>query len=209
MSLYRLYRRLRYGTPIVVVSGLPRSGTSMLMKMLEAGGLEVIQDGIRTADDDNPKGYYEHERVKDLAQEADKSWLSDARGKTIKVISHLLKQLPADNNYHVVFIRREMSEVLASQGKMLDRRGEEDSTDDAQMSELFEADIWRARYLLNNAPHFEFVELHYADILKDAHAAAQQIQALLGRELDTEKMASVVDHQLYRNRAEPSSTPLR
>jgi hypothetical protein len=90
-SVRRLYRRFRYGEPIVVVSGLPRSGTSMLMKMLEAGGVPIVTDGLRTADEDNPKGYYEVERVKNLAQETDRSWLGEARGQGIKVISFLLR----------------------------------------------------------------------------------------------------------------------
>src|SRR5512136_2813877 len=123
-SLTRLYRRLRFGEPVVVVSGLPRSGTSMLMKMLEAGGLTLVTDGQRTADEDNPKGYYEVERVKDLANETDRAWLNAARGKGIKVISYLLKSLPADLNYKVLFIRRDLDEILASQKKMLARRGE-------------------------------------------------------------------------------------
>ena len=73
-----VFRRFKYGRPIILVSGLPRSGTSMAMKMLEAGGLEVVEDGQRTADIDNPKGYYEDERVKELAEMDDKSWLRDA-----------------------------------------------------------------------------------------------------------------------------------
>src|SRR5688572_29274329 len=97
-------RRWRYGQPIVVVSGLPRSGTSMAMKMLEAGGLVVVTDNVRTADDDNPRGYYEDERVKDLARDANRTWLRDARGKAIKIISFLLKDLPPDNNYKVLFM---------------------------------------------------------------------------------------------------------
>ena len=119
-----LVRRLRYGPPIVVVSGLPRSGTSMAMKMLEAGGLAVVTDNVRAADDDNPRGYYEDERVKDLARDANRAWLRDARGKAIKIISFLLKDLPPDNNYKVLFMERDLGEVLASQQKMLDHRGE-------------------------------------------------------------------------------------
>ena len=119
-----LYRRVRYGPPIVVVSGLPRSGTSMAMKMLEAGGLSVVTDGLRAADEDNPKGYYEDERVKDLHQAADKAWLRDARGKVVKIISFLLKSLPAENNYQVLFMHRNLREIVSSQNKMLVRRGE-------------------------------------------------------------------------------------
>src|SRR6185295_15833711 len=105
-AVQRLLRRFRYGKPIVVVSGLPRSGTSMAMKMLEAGGLPVVTDGRRSADEDNPRGYYEDERVKDLYREGDKTWVRESRGKAIKVISFLLKSLPPDNNYKVLFMHR-------------------------------------------------------------------------------------------------------
>ena len=200
-SLRRLYRRLRYGQPIVVVSGLPRSGTSMIMKMLEAGGLPVLTDGLRTADEDNPKGYYEVERVKGLAQETDKSWLAEARGKGIKVISYLLKSLPPQFNYRVVFIRREMEEVLASQRKMLARRGETEATPPERMRALFEDDLWRASYQLRRRPEFETIELHYSAVLARPLEEAQRLAAFLGGGLDAEAMAAAVDPQLYRNRA--------
>ena len=200
-SLRRLYRRLRYGQPIVVVSGLPRSGTSMIMKMLEAGGLPVLTDGLRTADEDNPKGYYEVERVKGLAAETDKSWLAEARGKGLKVISYLLKSLPPQFNYRVVFIRREMEEVLASQRKMLARRGETEATPPERMRALFEDDLWRASYQLRRRPEFETIELHYSAVLARPLEEAQRLAAFLGGGLDAEAMAAAVDPQLYRNRA--------
>ena len=140
-SLQSAYRRLRYGEPIVVVSGLPRSGTSMAMKMLEAAGLSMVVDGLREADEDNPKGYFELERVKDLANETDWSWLDSARGKAIKIISYLLKELPDTHNYKVIFMRRDLNEVLASQAKMLDRRGESNETDNERMIDLYESDL--------------------------------------------------------------------
>ena len=98
---------------ITVVSGLPRSGTSMMMGMLEAGGMELLTDGIRTADQDNPKGYYEYERVKQI--EHDQAWLVDARGKAVKMIAALLRHLPPEHDYRIVFMRRDVGEVLASQ----------------------------------------------------------------------------------------------
>lgn len=200
-ALHQSYRRIRYGDPIVVVSGLPRSGTSMLMKMLEAGGVQIVQDGVRTADEDNPRGYYEHERIKNLAKDLDRAWLRDSKGKAIKVISYLLKELPADYNYRVLFIRRDMKEVLASQKKMLERRGETSNTSDEQMAELFENDLWRAGYLLKRAPQFQALELNYREVLEQPKAAAERIQAFLGRTLDAAAMSGVVDKQLYRNRA--------
>jgi len=200
-SIRRLYRRLRYGAPIVVVSGLPRSGTSMLMKMLDAGGLPVVTDGLRTADEDNPKGYFEVERVKSLAAETDRAWLAEARGKGIKVISYLLRSLPPRYNYRVVFVRRAIEEVLASQKKMLARRGETDDTPPERMSELFEKDLWRARYLLSHEPQFETLEVRYADILARPIEESRRIAAFVGGGLDVEAMASAVDPQLYRNRS--------
>jgi hypothetical protein len=204
-SLQRLYRRLRYGQPIVVVSGLPRSGTSMLMKMLEAGGLPHLGDGLRTADEDNPKGYYELERIKDLACEKDKGYLRDARGKVVKVISFLLKSLPGDNNYRVVFIRRDLEEILASQKKMLARRGEADDTPEGRMRELFQDDLWRATYLLKHKPQFEWMEVNYTEILAKPQELARRIAEFLGGGLDVDKMAGVVDLELYRNRAKPKA----
>ena len=125
---------------ITIVSGLPRSGTSMMMKILEAGGLEVLTDNLRTADEDNPKGYYEFERVKKLKE--DQAWLDDAKGKVVKIISAILKDLPPDYNYKIVFMYRKIEEILASQKKMLIRRGEPtDKTSDEKMTEVFESHL--------------------------------------------------------------------
>jgi hypothetical protein len=200
--LTRLYRRLRYGKPIVVVSGLPRSGTSMLMKMLDAGGLPLVQDGLRVADEDNPKGYYEDERVKNLAKEPDRRWLGAARGKAIKIISFLLKDLPPQHNYQVVFMRRNLQEVLASQTKMLKRRGEASGSSDDRMRELFEGDLWKALYLLKHRPQFESLEVHYREVLEHPREQADRINQFLGGGLDVAAMTGVVDRELYRNRAD-------
>jgi hypothetical protein len=206
LALARSYRRLRYGQPIVVVSGLPRSGTSMIMKMLEAGGIPVMTDGLRTADEDNPKGYYEVERVKDLAQEADKGWLREARGKALKVISYLLRSLPPTFNYKVVFIRRDIEEILASQRKMLARRGEAEETAPERMRALFADDLWRAGYQLKHRPEFESIELHYSAVLARPLEEARRLAAFLGGGVDAEAMAAAVDPQLYRNRASPAAS---
>jgi hypothetical protein len=195
-----LYRRLRHGAPIVVVSGLPRSGTSMAMKMLEAGGLAVVTDGLRSADEDNPKGYYEDERVKELHQAADKTWLRDARGKVVKIISFLLKSLPADNNYQVLFMHRNLREIVASQNKMLVRRGERNDTPDERAVQLLDEQVRDARFFLRR-PQFEVLELNYGEMLTGARPQADRIARFLGRSLDLDKMAQVVDVQLYRNRS--------
>jgi hypothetical protein len=194
------WRRLRYGKPIIVVSGLPRSGTSMAMKMLEAGGLEVVTDGLRTADEDNPKGYYEDERVKALGETADKSWLADARGKAVKIISFLLKDLPPSYNYKVLFMRRDLEEVLASQAKMLKHRGEADEADDAAMRDHFQNHLWRANYWLRHYPCFDSLDVDYRAVLANPRTEAERIARFLGGGLDVAKMVTVVDEALYRNR---------
>jgi hypothetical protein len=195
-----LYRRLRYGQPIVVVSGLPRSGTSMAMKMLEAGGLGVVTDGLRTADEDNPKGYYEDERVKDLYQPGDKTWLRESRGRVIKIISFLLKSLPDENNYKVLFMHRSLREIVASQNKMLARRGEKNDTSDDRAVALLEEQVRDARFFLRR-PQFEVLELNYRETLDSPRPLALKMAGFVGEALDVDKMTQVVDVQLYRNRA--------
>ena len=196
----RIYRKLAYGKPVVVVSGLPRSGTSMTMKMLDAGGVSIVTDELRKADEDNPKGYFELEKIKDLEKDPDKSWLVDARGKAIKVISFLLKELPATNNYKVLFMNRNLDEILASQAKMLDRRGESSETSDDKMKELWEDHLWKIKYRIKRQSHFELIELHYKEVLGNPAGEAKRIRDFTGLDLDVEKMAGVVDEQLYRNR---------
>jgi len=205
--LRRWYRRMRFGDPVIVVSGLPRSGTSMAMKMLEAGGVPIVTDGQREADIDNPKGYFEDERVLRLAEAAEKAWLRGSRGKAIKIISYLLRHLPSDNNYKVVFMRRDLSEVLASQAKMLERRGETNDGDDQRMRELFETDLWKAGYFMKHAAHVEAVEIHYSEVLADPEGHARLIAEFVGGSLDVQRMAEVVDPDLYRNRAEDRPDP--
>lgn len=200
-KLRDFFRRLKYGRPVVIVSGLPRSGTSMAMKMLEAGGMELVVDNVRTADVDNPKGYYEDERVKDLAEMEDTSWLRAARGKVIKVVSSLLNYLPADNAYKVIFMRRNLHEVLASQAKMLERRGEQSQTGDQDLLAMYEAHLDKVQFQLRFRPHFEALYLNYADVVSDPLSQARLMAGFVGGGLDPGKMAAAVDGSLYRNRA--------
>lgn len=200
-SIRRKLRRRDPGEPIVIVSGLPRSGTSMMMKMLQAGGMEIMTDGGRGADIDNPKGYFEYERTKDLEKETDKSYISEGRGKALKVISFLIKDLPDDNDYQVIFMRRDLDEVLASQDKMIQRLGTTDSTADAEtMKEAYRNDIVRARLLCKKRPNFEMIEVHYKSTIEDPVGIAREVNAFLGHRLDEEAMRAAVDESLYRNR---------
>ncbi len=186
---------------IIVVSGLPRSGTSMLMGMLEAGGVEILTDCVREADEDNPKGYFEFEPVKQLAEDRSKSWVKDASGKAVKVISELLKELPSDFSFRLIFVNRHLEEVIASQNKMLVRRGEPPAAgDDEKMLLLFERHLEKVKQWIDRQSHLEALFLDYKKVLEDPAGQAERIKAFLQRELDLTKMARVVDRQLYRNR---------
>ncbi len=187
---------------ITVVSGLPRSGTSLMMKMLEAGGLPVMQDGIREADRDNPKGYYEFERVKQM-DKGDTAWMADAQGKVVKIISALLKHMLPEYEYRVIFMRRHMKEILASQRKMLVHRGEDaERMDDEKLGELFEKHMAQVFAWLGQQPNVRYIQVHYNDLLADPVAYARQVDEFLDCRLDEQKMIEMVDPKLYRNRKE-------
>lgn len=186
---------------ITVVSGLPRSGTSLMMKMLEAGGLPPLTDHIRSADEDNPRGYYEFERVKKLKE--DRAWLPEARGRAVKVISALLAHLPADYEYRVIFMRRNMSEILASQRQMLIRRGQPaDAISDAEMAALFDKHLRQIETWLAGQPNMRALYVNYNELVAAPLAGAQRVNAFLGGRLDVEAMAAAVDPSLHRQRAD-------
>jgi predicted AlkP superfamily phosphohydrolase/phosphomutase len=197
-----LRRRLQFGAPIIVVTGLPRSGTSMVMRMLQAGGVAVTTDGERRADEDNPLGYFEVERVKRLAQEPDKSWLSQSRGKAIKVISHLLQSLPHDNYYRVILCERDLGEVLKSQNVMLQRREQPNPIEDAQAREHYERHLAHIRIFMKIKRNMEFLPVRYDEAISSPRAFAERLNAFLGGRLNVDRMVEVVDSKLYRNRKE-------
>ncbi|MFL7890959.1 MAG: sulfotransferase domain-containing protein [Anaerolineales bacterium] len=185
---------------ITIVSGLPRSGTSMMMKMLEAGGIPPFTDHIRTPDDDNPKGYYEFERVKKLP-DGDTAWLRDARGKAVKVISALLEHLPTGYAYRVLFMQRKMDEILASQKKMLVRSGKPtDQVSDEQMAKMYTKHLAKVSAWLAEQDNFSVVYLDYNQMLVDPQKYASQVSQFLGSTLDPRAMAAIVDPNLYRQR---------
>lgn len=189
--------------PIVIVSGLPRSGTSMMMKMLAAGGVVPLTDELRAADPDNPKGYYEFERVKQL-DKGDTAWLPLARGKAVKVISFLLQYLPPNEQYRVIFLRRNLDEILASQRKMIINRGEDpDQMDDAQVAAMFNRHIELVEKWLQRQANIETLYVHYSEVMAGPVSQIGLIARFLGRDLDQIAMAQVVDPSLYRNRQEP------
>lgn len=188
---------------IIIVSGLPRSGTSLMMQMLAAGGIEVVTDSIRTADTDNPRGYLEFERVKKIKQ--DSSWLPDARDKVVKMVSQLLRDLPPGERYRVIFMERDLDEVLASQEKMLQRLGRpaapRDKMKSAFQTHLDELDRWLAKQT-----HIAILRVSYNELLEDPVAQAQRVCEFLERIMDLDAMTAAVDPSLYRNRkADPAA----
>lgn len=185
---------------IVIVSGLPRSGTSLVMKLLEAGGVATLTDNLRAADPDNPVGYYEFERVKKL-KEGDFAWLPDAQGKAVKVISGLISYLPPGYPYKVIFMLRNLDEVLASQRQMLINRGENpDKTSDQDLATLFEKHLAQIKAWLGAQPTFCTLYVNYRDLVMNPEPGVCQINEYLGGQLKIEKMMAVVDPNLYRQR---------
>lgn len=196
----RLRKKPKSAEIITIVSGLPRSGTSMMMQMLAAGGIEILTDQERSADPDNPKGYYELEQVKKL-NKGDSTCLIQAPGKAVKVISALLENLPSDYRYKVIFLQREMAEVLASQKQMLLRRGEAtDKVSDETMAELFEKHLLKVQSWLAAQDNFDVLYVSYAEMVADPTCLSEQVARFLELPLDVEAMARVPDPQLYRQK---------
>src|SRR5512140_1614791 len=190
---------------VIVVSGLPRSGTSMMMKMLAEGGLSILTDSIRTADEDNPNGYFELEQVKQLA-EGQKDWLANADHKLVKVISALHEHLPPEHHYKVLFMERQIPEIVASQRKMLARRNETSAVGDAEMEAQFQEHLKAIKYWLARQPNMEVMYVDYNHMMADPDAYCPKIAAFIGLPLDVGKMRAVPNERLYRNRA-PEQKP--
>jgi len=184
---------------IVVVSGLPRSGTSMMMKMLAEGGLSTVVDNLREADEDNPNGYFEIEDVKAL-KDGQNKWINDARGKVVKVISYLLEFLPADLTYDVIFMDREIHEVLASQKKMLARRNEVSSISDEAMEKQYREHLKAVKYWLPRQANIRVKYVKYDEMVKSPETLVPSLIEFLELPLNAEAMKAVPNPSLYRNR---------
>jgi hypothetical protein len=199
--LRNYFLKRKYGPSIIVVSGLPRSGTSMMMKMLSAGGVELATDNIRTADEDNPKGYFELERVKELDKGEDNSWLGEYRGKVVKIISFLLRELPDEFHYKIIFMRRDFEEIIASQNKMLVRRGEPtDEANDEKMIQNYRFHLRKVEAMLEYGDNLSVIDINYRDVVDHPAEQAARVARFIGMKLDPHRMAEAVDRQLYRNR---------
>lgn len=187
---------------IVIVSGLPRSGTSVMMQMLVAGGVPALTDGARVADTDNPRGYYEFERAKKI--KTDQGWLSEARGKVVKMVHVLLLDLPRDvagQEYAVVFMRRNLDEVVKSQGVMLERSGKKGGNiAPEQLKTVYLQQIDRVLKDMAGRKNVRLMEVDYRDVVGDPAATARRVAEFVGGGMDVGAMAGAVDGGLYRNR---------
>jgi len=184
---------------IVIVSGLPRSGTSLMMQMLQAGGMPLLIDDHRPADADNPNGYWEYEPVKRLRQ--DNSWLHKAEGKTVKVVSALLLYLPPQHIYKIIFMKRTMQEVLASQAVMLQRRGEQGGrADDKTLATVFAQHLEHTEGWLATQKHMTMLSVNYHNLLANPVEMTTRVAHFLDLPLAIEEMARIVDPRLHRQR---------
>jgi hypothetical protein len=201
-SIYlRLFEKRDHHPFVPVVSGLPRSGTSLMMSMLAAGGFEVLTDHLRTPDDDNPVGYFELEDVKKLIN-GEHSWLARSNGKAVKVISTLLPYLPDGYHYRIIFMRRAMEEVLASQRRMLINRGENpDKVSDDQIAEVFERNLQQTERWINSQAHATRIDINYEQLIDNPRPLVTEINGFLGGGLDEDRMLGVIDPSLYRQRS--------
>jgi hypothetical protein len=185
---------------ITIVSGLPRSGTSLMMQMLAAGGMPILSDGERRADVDNPKGYLEWERIKQLPKNP--ALIAEAEGKAVKVISQLLLSLPPEHEYRVIFMQRPLPEVMASQDEMLHRRGTFDaSADPSVVTSAFRDHLYQVHVSLNSKSNVKVCRVQYHEVLREPKKTAESVAKFLQVPLDVEGMARQVDENLYRQRA--------
>lgn len=195
---------------ILVVSGLPRSGTSMMMKMLAAAGFDLMVDERRPADEFNPNGYYEYEPAKSL-KDGDGSWLENARGKVVKVVSPLLPYLPPQYEYKVIFMQRNLAEVMASQAKMLNGflKGT-DPVQDSQIENAFQEHLKRLETWISAQSNIQAFYVRYNQLLANPEAVIPDMARFLNCPLNPRDVLGVIDPHLYRNRLEsqPERTPL-
>lgn len=184
---------------ITIVSGLPRSGTSMMMQALQKGGMEPYTDSNREADSDNPRGYYEHEKATQLAK--DKSWMPEARGKAVKIVAQLLSQLPKEEHYRIIFMDRDLREVIQSQNIMLERLGRQGGKlTDAKMISTLDRQVHAIENMMASHDNIDVLFVDYADALGDPKGTSKRIHQFLGGELDESGMASAIDPSLRRQK---------
>ncbi len=184
---------------ITIVSGLPRSGTSMMMQIIDASGFPVLTDKKREADNNNPKGYYEYEPVKKLM--VDKSWLPNANGKAVKIIAQLLPFLPSNYDYKIIFMRRDMNEVLQSQQVMLGKEKDVKAKNfPLKLSEAFQKQLQKVEAWVDSQPNVEMLDVNYTDVLENTEEELHTILSFIEHDGNIDEMKKIVDKSLYRNK---------
>jgi hypothetical protein len=184
---------------IIIVSGLPRSGTSLMMQMLQAANIPLLSDGQRVADEDNPVGYWELELVKKI--KTDSSWLNNADCHGVKIISPLMFELPDEHQYKVIVMKRAMPEVLASQRTMMARREQQGSSmPDTLLTKVFQQQELKLSRWLTTQDNCRFIEVHYGQLISEPARQVDQLIDFLQQPLNHTAMINCVDPDLYRNR---------
>jgi len=184
---------------IIVVTGLPRSGTSLMMQILQSLEIELFTDNHRSADDSNPKGYYEHELVKTL--EDDNSWLTHAKGTAIKIVSPLIKYLPVNLNYRIILMNRDLDEIIQSQNKMLTERNVKEETIKSEaLKQIFIKDLKQSREWIHTQLHCESLEISHSNLIDNPAPELKKIKSFLKIETDITLVLKVIDKKLYRSK---------
>ncbi len=182
----------------MMVSGLPRSGTSMMMQMIVAGGVPALTDEKRPCDEDNPRGYFEFEPAKRTRDDA--SWLQHAPGRVVKLVHLLLLSLPAGYTYRVVMMRRDLEEVLRSQAVMLERQGKKGAAVSSDiLARTYKQQLEGVEQMVAKRPDITMIDVDYADVIASPRAQAERVSVFLGG-LDVDAMVDAVDTTLYRQR---------
>lgn len=184
---------------VTIVSGLPRTGTSMMMQMLLAGGMTILTDKKRVSDEDNPKGYFELQNATRLHQQSD--WLQDAKGGAVKIVAQLLPYLPNKYEYRIVFMQRDLNEVLGSQNLMLNRLQKKTTAiSEQRLRKVFSLQLKQTHDWLEQRQNIQTLFVNYNDVVENPDSTAEQVADFLGGALTVSAMSDIVDPTLYRQR---------
>jgi hypothetical protein len=183
----------------VLVSGLPRSGTSLMMQILQAGGIPLMADGQRTADEDNPEGYWEWEEIKKLPK--DPRILEKANGKAVKVVSALLTSLPRKHRYKILYMVRPIAQVVDSQWAMLARQGKQPRSEKQHLIETQEHHSRQIREVLKKSDRVDLLEIDYPSLVTDPQPTLTRIAAFLGESFTPDlKVEACIKPALHRQK---------
>ncbi len=180
----------------IIVTGLPRSGTSMMMRMLKEGGIPILTDNKRQPDEHNPYGYFELEKVK-----YDLSWVSEAEGKAVKLVTMLLKKLPSDNEFYVIFMERNISEIVKSQKEMLEKNGKKMKYPEEELEKIYLSHLKEIKQWISEKDNFKVLYVSYNEAIENPKKIALKIKEFLRKDMNIERMIKAVDKKLYRKKA--------